>query len=74
MPSHNHIPNDWSIVMNNNYTNTGDRIPTGTGGGASAYTNAYKNSDNYVTRSTGGGQAHNNLQPYSAIYMWLRTA
>ena len=74
MPSHNHIPNDWSIVMNNNYTNTGDRIPTGSGGGASAYTNAYKNSDNYVTRSTGGGQAHNNLQPYSAIYMWLRTA
>lgn len=26
------------------------------------------------TRSTGGGQAHNNLQPYITCYMWKRTA
>ena len=26
------------------------------------------------TSSTGGGQAHNNLQPYITCYMWLRTA
>ncbi len=24
--------------------------------------------------STGGGQAHNNMPPYLAVYMWLRTA
>lgn len=26
------------------------------------------------TTSTGGGQAHNNLQPYVTCYMWKRTA
>lgn len=27
-----------------------------------------------VTQSTGGGGAHNNLQPYIVVYMWRRTA
>ena len=27
-----------------------------------------------MTDSTGGGQAHNNMQPYQTLYMWKRTA
>lgn len=28
----------------------------------------------FTTTSTGGGGAHNNLQPYITVYMWKRTA
>ena len=27
-----------------------------------------------IVSSTGGGAAHNNLQPYIVVYMWRRTA
>lgn len=30
--------------------------------------------NNFNTQATGGGQAHNNLQPYFTCYIWLRTA
>lgn len=29
---------------------------------------------NFITNPTGGGQSHNNLQPYIVVYMWLRVA
>ena len=30
--------------------------------------------NSFDTQYTGGGQPHNNIQPYYAVYMWKRTA
>ena len=51
--------------MQASYGSGGDRIAIGTQ--YSGYT--FNKSVN-----TGGGQAHNNMPPYYAVYMWKRTA
>ena len=60
MPSHNHDSNGWAAVSDG----SGSYITLG-GAGAST---------DYHTRSTGGGAAHNNLQPYIVVKRWHRTA
>lgn len=51
------------------------------GGGENNYvrvepssTYGYSGNSDKTTNATGGGQAHNNLQPYVTIYRWQRTA
>jgi len=65
MPSHTHP------ITNSSY-------PEGVQGAKSGYgyTEVALNRSNYgnYTESAGGGQAHNNLQPYITCYMWKRTA
>ena len=60
MPAHNH---EIRAGLFNSATdgNFVDTVPTSQG-------------TNPVTTTTGGGQAHNNLQPYVTIFMWKRTA
>ena len=59
MPSHTHAINGIE-----NQAGTGS---DGGGNSASSYPTVN-------TNATGGGGAHNNLQPYVVVYMWKRTA
>ncbi len=66
MPSHNH---DGGILINN----------TVSGGAryyfpASSTTNGTNVSNSLIIGNTGGGQAHNNMQPYIVVNRWHRTA
>lgn len=62
MPSHNHPIKNANV-----------------GGGVTTY-NTVKAEDkrgwagNIYTDNTGGGKAHNNLQPYITVYMWRRVS
>lgn len=62
MPAHRH-----SIDFSAQVGGSGDRIPVGGVGG-------YVGTDQDAVRVAGGGQAHNNLQPYIVVYMWRRSA
>jgi hypothetical protein len=59
MPSHTHTISNFED-------------PTGTGSTGSA--NGASSFSTVNTNATGGGTAHNNLQPYVVVYMWKRTA
>jgi phage-related tail fiber protein len=60
MPAHTHS-NIVALSTTNDFDTSG-----GTSSGVRRLTSQ--------TGSTGGGQAHNNLQPYVTVFMWKRTA
>lgn len=60
MPSHDHTSKGWAAVTDG----SGSYVTLG-GAGAST---------DYGVNSRGGGQGHNNLQPYIVIKRWHRTA
>jgi len=64
IPSHNH---DTGMFRGSN--------PPGTGGtGGYTWGDRGAVSGNKMTIATGGGQSHNNMQPYITVYTWVRTA
>lgn len=66
------------------HTLTTDEIPghthtvqyglAGVGTGSNLAARLDVTGNNELTTSTGGGSAHNNVQPYIVVYMWKRTA
>lgn len=64
MPPHQHQLHGWSYSFQD--------------GQSSQYaaTQPYDRVDNasIMTKQTGGGQPHNNLPPYRAVYIWRRTS
>lgn len=61
MPAHTHT----DTMYNANGWASGDYVQA---------SNATSPAGNLTTDSTGGGGAHNNLQPYIVVHMWKRTA
>lgn len=72
MPSHDHNLSDWAMSWKLNGV-TGEVNLN-----ASATSDAWSNNRGYfksqTTKSAGGGQPHNNMQPYLAVYIWERIA
>lgn len=65
MPSHSHTPKGWAY-----------QVKVDGSSSIVALTSDYTTVDNWSppTNAVGGGQAHNNMPPYLAVYMWKRTA
>ena len=71
MPSHGHEVKGGSLGLPFAVTTTGSDDPNAYG-----FADDLRASDGayFSAQNTGGGQPHNNLQPYIVVYMWKRTA
>ena len=70
MPSHTHDMND--AVYGNYKNRLGIRGDGGGGNGLIPSMMQTTGYSRYIPTNTGGGQAHNNMPPYLAVYMWKR--
>lgn len=75
MPSHRHdtLPSYGSSNLTTNANNHGKLMGAAASGGWA--TNAVNDdTNNHPIKLSGGGEAHNNMQPYITTYFWKRTA
>ena len=68
IPAHSHDENPVIWMWDGNKKN-GANIT----GSTNCNTIIANSTQKLSTGSTGGGQSHNNLQPYVTVYMWIRT-
>lgn len=66
MPSHYHTPLDSGARF---AANAGSTQPYGVGMPSGNNVKL-----DWMTGSSGGGAAHNNMPPYQTVYVWQRTA
>ena len=62
IPAHNH-----TFWKGDNVNGSGNRVMTGYGGTVQGDVDIYSS-------SVGGGQAHNNMPKFYAVYIWIRVA
>ena len=82
MPSHSHIPyfnTSWGSRVDyppvgSSYIGPQEKGTTISYNGTSTGTYVQPNSGVLYNEKSGGGKAHNNLQPYITVYMWRRTS
>ena len=72
IPSHDHNLSDWAM----SWKLTGDsgEVNINTPVTSNAWTDNHGYFKSQTSKATGGGQPHNNMQPYLAVYIWERTA
>lgn len=75
MPSHTHVQDQHrhALGRRNVYDGSGSALGV-VGYGAGTANDSYTGYTTPTNQNTGGGQAHNNMPPYLAVYVWQRTA
>ena len=72
MPIHKHtVKMSWA--PNQSHNHSGGTYAKSFAEGANPSDGIYNSTDDRIDNA-GGGQPHNNLQPYITVYMWKRTA
>lgn len=75
MPAHRHKPFDPFPTQDGNWFGLASSSSTGAGWSLANGSQNNKLFANHPdTGSAGGGEAHNNMPPYLAVYVWERTA